>query len=123
MREPQTETLTLNGFTRVPRHQMIPLVREALLQSGADILDSHFFSNISLCLNFELSAERIEQLQTALADINLQLSTESLERLANFHTPPKPDHAETSIPVPGTLQITFIHNEPDLRIEVPAVPG
>jgi hypothetical protein len=25
--------------------------------------------------------------------------------------------------VTGTLEITFIHNEPDLRIEVPLIPG
>lgn len=23
----------------------------------------------------------------------------------------------------GTLQITFVHNEPDLRRDIPAVPG
>ena len=123
MRETQTEPLRLNGFTRVPRHQMIPLVREALLKSGADILDAHFFSNISLCINFELQAQRIEQLQTALAGINLQLSTESLELLAAFRTSAQRSDGETSASVPGTLQLTFIHNEPDLRIEVPPIPG
>jgi hypothetical protein len=25
--------------------------------------------------------------------------------------------------VTGTLEITFVHNEPDLRIEVPPIPG
>lgn len=121
MRETQTQPLRLNGFTRVSRHQMIPLVRDAILKTGGDILDAHFFSNISLCVNFELSAQRIEQLQTALADIHLQLSTESLELLAAFGTPAKRYDQETS--VPGTLQITFIHSEPDLRIEVPPIPG
>ncbi|HEX8492783.1 MAG TPA: hypothetical protein VF658_08085 [Pyrinomonadaceae bacterium] len=121
MGETQTQLLRLNGFTRTSRHQMIPLVRDAILKTGGDILDAYFFSNISLCVNFELSAQRIEHLQTALADINLQLSIESLEALATFGTPAKREKSETYIP--GTLQITFIHNEPDLRIEVPPIPG
>jgi hypothetical protein len=25
--------------------------------------------------------------------------------------------------IPGTLQVTFVHNDPDLRIEVPPIPG
>jgi hypothetical protein len=29
----------------------------------------------------------------------------------------------TASEVAGTLEITFIHNEPDLRIEVPPIPG
>lgn len=119
----QPESLRLNGITRVSRHQMIPLVRDALLKSGGDILDAHFFSNISLCVNFELPVRRIEQLQTALADINLQLNAESLEMLASFRTTAKREDDETSNSIPGTLQVTFIHNEPDLRIEVPAIPG
>ena len=122
MRETQTELLRLNAFTRASRHQMIPLLREALLTSGADILDAHFFSNISLCINFELPPQRTRQLQTALADINLQLSAESLDLLAAFIVA-KRDDKETHLTVSGTLQITFIHNEPDLRIEVPAIPG
>lgn len=113
----------LNGFTRVPRHQMIPLAREALLNSGADILDARFFSNISLCINFELHARRIEQLQTALADINLKLSVESLESLAAFRASAQRGVGETTASISGTLQITFIHDEPDLRIEVPPIPG
>lgn len=123
MRETQTEPLRLNGFTRAQRHRMIPLIREALLQSGADILDVRFFSNISLCINFELHAKHFERLQTALAGINLQLSTESLESLSALHTSAQRGDEETSAAVPGTLQITFIHNEPDLRIEVPPIPG
>lgn len=123
MRETPTESLRLNGFTKVSRHQMIPLMREALLKSGADILDAHFFSNISLCVNFELHPQRVKQLQTALADIDLQLSTESLNLLANFQARTERGDKETSNAVAGTLQITFIHNEPDLKIEVPAIPG
>lgn len=123
MRETQTEPLRLNAFTRVQRHQMIALIREALLKSGADILDAHFFSNISLCINFELHAEHFEQLQTALAGINLQLSTESLESLAALSASAQRGVEGTPAAVPGTLQITFIHDEPDLRIEVPPIPG
>jgi hypothetical protein len=124
MRKIKIEPLRLNGFTTVNRHQMIPLAREALLKNGGDILDVHFFSNISLCVNFELPANRIRQLQSSLEAIDLQLSAETRKSLASYRTPEADDSgAESSAHASGTLQITFIHNEPDLRIEVPAVPG
>jgi hypothetical protein len=119
----QTGPLRLNGFTRINRHRMIPLVREALLKSGGDILDSHFFSNISLCINFELPAPRLSQLQASLAAIELRLSNESRELLAAFHATEERAREEAPSSLNGTLQITFIHNEPDLRTEVPHIPG
>jgi hypothetical protein len=116
--------LRLNGITRHDRHEMISRVKEAILQGGGFIIDFHMFSNISICLNFEISVGKIEKLSDALKATGLQLSRESEELLAGCSQPTKQlaEEARAS-EVAGTLAITFIHNEPDLRIEVPPVPG
>jgi hypothetical protein len=116
--------LRLNGITRHDRHEMISRAKEAILRGGGFILDFHMFSNISICLNFEISGGKIEKLSEALKATGLQLSRESDELLAGFskHKEQLGEEARAS-EVAGTLAITFIHNEPDLRIEVPPVPG
>lgn len=51
-------------------------------------------------------------------ETGLHLSQESLEQLM-----PPNDSTLKEKQLVGTLQITFVHNEPDLLREVPAVPG
>jgi hypothetical protein len=74
------------------------------------------FSNVSINLSFEIPASRIGSLRDALELMDLHLSTSSLESIAHRSDEPSGDIA-------GSLHITFIHNEPDLRIRVPAIPG
>ena len=103
------------AFTRNPRGEMIAKVRDALIASNGWITDFHEYSNVSLCLNFEISIENVQRLCAALRGTGLELTEE-------------PQVAESAIAreqdvVPGTLQITFIHHDPDLIIPVPAIPG
>jgi effector-binding domain-containing protein len=60
----------------------------------------------------------LDRLAAFVQETGLHLSQESLEQLmpANNSTPKQKE-------LVGTLQITFVHNEPDLLREVPAVPG
>ncbi|WP_348257740.1 hypothetical protein [Funiculus sociatus] len=60
----------------------------------------------------------MNRLAASVQETGLHLSQERLEQLmpANESTL---KHKE----LVGTLQITFVHNEPDLLREVPAVPG
>jgi len=103
--------LKINAITRADRHQTIRLVEEAIASIGGWLLGFSMFSNISICFNIEIKTRDIDRLLTALQDIELKLTAE----------PPAPDDPDSILG--GTIQITFIHNEPDLRIEVPAVPG
>lgn len=109
--------LRLSGFTRVDRIQMTDCVSEAINQAGAWITDFHLYSNILICINFEVSIANLDKLATSLQATGLQLSQESLEQLMPTDT------AQGQKELVGTLQITFIHNEPDLLRDVPAVPG
>lgn len=104
-------TLRINATTRADRHQTIRLVEEAIGSSGGWLLDFYMFSNISICFNIEIKTGDIDRLLAALRNIELNLTAEP------------PDIEDPDSILDGTIQITFIHNEPDLRIDVPAVPG
>lgn len=97
---------------------MTARISEAINQSGAWIADFHQYSNIALCINFQIPSTHLPQLAAALNETGLHLSQESLDQLIPSNPLPHPDEEHT-----GTLQITFIHNDPDLRREIPAVPG
>ena len=116
--------LQLNGVTRIDRHDMIARVREAISNGGGYICNFHMFSNASICINFEVSAGNIEKLYCSLAATGLRLNQESHDALADCcnRLEQLGEKSKTS-DVAGTLQITFIHNEPDLRIECPPIPG
>ena len=116
--------LQLNGITRGDRHEMISRVKEAILQGGGFIVDFRMFSNLSVCLNFEISAGKICDLSAALKSTELRLTEESHKLLADYCQQAEQLSVEArASEIAGTLEITFIHNEPDLRIEVPPIPG
>ena len=52
----------------------------------------------------DILATRDVTVQVVRSDLNVPDNTDTLERS-------------------GSLQITFVHNDPDLRRDVPAVPG
>ena len=97
------------AFTRNPRGEMIAKVRDALIANNGWITDFHEYSNVSLCLNFEISMENVQRLCAALRGTGLELTESASDR----------EHDGA----PGTLQITFIHHDPDLIIPVPSIPG
>lgn len=116
--------LRINAVTRANRDQTIARVRTAIAQSGAWVVDVKLFSNVSVCFNFEVPSSRTAQLRQALTATELRLTKESDDSLASLlehHEAAAKGSRETDIA--GTLQITFIHNEPDLRIDVPQIPG
>ena len=106
------------------RHEMISRVREAILEGGGYILDFHMFSNAAICINFEVAAGDVGKFYTSLAATGLRLDQESHELLAGCSQESAGlGEAAKAADVSGTLNITFIHDEPDLRIEVPPIPG
>jgi hypothetical protein len=116
--------LRLSGFTRVERHDVIARVQRAFAECNGSIIDFKMFSNISLNVLFELPARRIGEFAAALSATGLRLSAESRELLATRQARYGDDSGASSLTeVGGSLQITFIHHEPDLRIEVPPIPG
>ena len=115
--------LRINCFTKAHRHEVISGVKDAFLRSGGFITDFHMFSNASLCVNFELPLHSVSQFRLLLSEIEMQLSEESKVMLESYATGANPGAELKEAEVVGTLQISFFHDEPDLRIEVPAIPG
>ena len=92
--------------------------------SGAWVVDVKLFSNVSVCFSFEVPGSHVEQLREALATTGLHLTNDSVDSLVSLLDPDAPDtDGSQGRDIAGTLQITIIHNEPDLRIEVPQIPG
>lgn len=105
---------------------MISRVREAFTTSDASILDFRMFSNLSLSIIFELPARRLGELANALAATGLRLSAESRELITNWqqqYVDGACESPQQQSEIKGALQITFIHHEPDLRLDVPSIPG
>lgn len=100
--------LQLNGVSSGPRLEIMAAVRDAIQSAGGWITGHQQFSNISVCLLFEIDAAHVPDLLARIAAAGVVLS----------HTA-APSRGE----VRGSLQITFRHQEPDLRIPVPAVPS
>ena len=115
--------LQLHGVTRVDRHEMISRVKDAILQGGAYITDFHMFSNTAICINFEVLVANIAKLYSSLTQQGF-LTQESHDLLAGCCTQlAELGERAKATDVVGTLEITFIHEEPELRIEVPPIPG
>lgn len=107
--------LQWNAVATGNRLETAARARQALAAAGAWILDHHTFSNLSLSIAFEISPAALPRLMDELDAAGISLTRSSRAQLA------EPD-PETGL-APASLQITFIHDEPDLRDVVPAVPG
>ena len=111
----ESRHIRLAGFTRVDRHEMITKLRDALQSASADLIDFQMFSNTAINLTFEMREMHLGRLESALVSAGLALDDESLEAMRMG--------GKTADILTGSLNVTFIHSEPDLRIPVPPIPG
>ena len=79
-------------------------------------MDTPMYSNAMLAMNFEIPADRVGLLVSRLQAAGLSMTREDAPETD------APDDPRTGV-VPGSLSVKFIHDDPELRIEVPAVPG
>ncbi|HYD67620.1 hypothetical protein [Azospirillum sp.] len=107
--------LRLNGMTRSNRHAVIDRAKEAILAAGGWIMDFTLLSNALATLRFEVPDTGLWVLHAGLEAAGITLDADSRAALA---APPR-----GTDDLKGAVQVTFIHNEPDLRREIPAVPG
>ena len=101
-------SLHIQGSTRVERHALVDLVEEAIRATGGWILDFHQFSNISLVLELEVPPGRLDSLVRLLQSGGVC-----------FRPLPELSPSEANDAVLGTLQITFVHDDPDEHVTTP----
>ena len=109
----------LFGWTTSPRHEVTRCVTDVVSAVGGFVLETQRFSNVALMLRIQVQRSRCSELAVLLADCALDLDGDSVNELV---TNAERD-ADRGGDVTATLSIRFVHDEPDLRIETPAVPG
>jgi len=111
--------LQLAAVTTHPRHSLVAQLTEVLNTLGS-VLDSHQFSNLALAIQFEVSVQRVSQLRPSLLALPMSFSNSSITSLETLENAPG---SELPAEILGSINITFAHNEPDLLMHIPAVPG
>jgi len=107
--------LTLSGVTRGNRYDMTAAISGAIAGVGGWVIDHALFSNVAACIRFAVPARGLAGFRDRIVAAGLALDAESLDAIvAEVPT-------ETELTV--ALNVTFVHDEPDLRRAVPAVPG
>lgn len=104
--------IALHAVTKLERNFVTTLVMDAVSAQGGWVDDVHLFSNIMTTIRFVVTHGKLVGLLAALDQAGLHVS--------GLDSPPKGD-ADSDCN--GSLQITFMHSEPDLRREIPPVPG
>lgn len=103
----------IEASTRRERKEATSLAFDCINRLGGWIDDSHMFSNIMNNIRFTIRDDRLEPLLNALKAEAITIDPWPDALIA------APSGQERS----GMLQLTFVHNEPDLRRDIPAVPG
>ena len=105
----------LVGIATGEPHEAMNAIDDGLSLARASILDVHLFSGVHVSFVFELHGSDAAVLGEALSRAHVALDDASLERLREA------DGLDRTFT--GSLAVTFAHGDPDLRREVPDVPG
>ena len=105
--------LMLGAVTRRERKDATSYVFDTINRLGGWIDDVQMYSNIMNTVRLTLRADAYPALFAALSEGGIVLDDEVRG----------PSDSDPAAELMATLQITFIHGEPDLKREVPAVPG
>lgn len=108
----------LNGFSRSERVEVISSASEAIQKGGGWIEDVFFFSNAAVNLRCGVMAASIDVLTKELKKIGIGLT---LEDTAALHRAAK--GLSENEEVRFSLQITCVHDDPDLHRHISSVAG
>lgn len=111
--------LMLAAVTSVNRHEAMADINDTTVGCGGWIEGHTLFSNIMVTFRFVVPAGRLAEFAVRVNEAGVHLDPASLAAVSERTGAGIAPQAE----LPGALAVTFIHDEPDLRREVPAVPG
>ena len=108
-------SLMLSAYTRGNRHDATAAIDDAITAAGGWLMDHTLFSNVAASFRFAVPQQGLAVLGSRFDTAGLGLDGDSRRSIETVST------SEDEITV--ALNVTFIHDEPDLRREIPAVPG
>ena len=108
-------------ITKENRNNMIDYAVSCINSGSGWVMNHTMFSNAAICINFEIEAKDVGKLLKRLNTNGLSLIKESIDLAENFSQNIEEKYKEKEII--GAINITFVHNDPDLIIKAPAVPG
>lgn len=103
------ENIFWTGFSDDERHSAINEIQSVISKYG-DLVDVHFFSDISLTMTIEIEEFKIDKLYDELTKIIGVQKPEYLNSISN---------KKRTV----YINITFAKGTGNLKIEVPSVPG
>lgn len=107
--------LRLHGLVKGDPNAAMVAIDDTFGAAGVSITDVHLFSGVQVTLHFEGPSESVVPLVAGLAEAGVELDEPS--RAAAVEAS-RLDRAAV-----GTLVVVLLRGDPDLRREVPAVPG
>lgn len=113
----RTPRIRFEAITRTERFVVVENASAAVQAAGGWIDDVTFFSNLSVVITFSLPPGTSDAFLEALAMSGLRVGAAAAAALKAAESQPDIDTIGCS------LQITFVHSDPDLRRTIPVVPG
>lgn len=107
--------LTLQGVAKGDPRETMNAIDDAFGEARAAILDVHFFSGVHIAIHFEVDPSSVLALEGALARAGVVLDPSCHAAIVAA--------ASSEHVIPGSLAVTFAHGDPDVRHEIPKVPG
>jgi hypothetical protein len=105
--------IALIAVTKLERNFVTTLVMDEISAQGGWVEDVHLFSNIMTNICFVMKQDRLAAFVAAFVGAGLVVSGMSEFPIQN----------DSRADFNWSLQFTFVHNEPDLKREIPRVPG
>lgn len=111
--------LMMSGVSKEGRPQVTSTVSVTSSATGGWVISHTLFSNIAITIQFSLPEQKLGEFQDHAIAAGVRLDNDSLAKIRKVIERNAPRTAEFTT----SLNITFMHNEPDLRQEIPAAPG
>lgn len=110
--------MTISIYTARPRHEAIDAVKSAVTVAGGWISGHALYSNKAAAIQAVVERQDLRTFLECLAADQLATPESAVyQSLMTLHK--DGDSREVSV----ACAMTFVHDEPDLKLEVPAVPG
>lgn len=106
----------LNAITTEDRHKSLSDIQSAVSMSNGFIHNFSLFSNYSASLSIELSSlHEVSNLAERIRSYgwNVNVTPKEIET----------ENIKSTKPILGTVQISFVKENGDLKITVPSIPG